>query len=268
MLGRKTKTQRALGPPGTTIELLQRESPMDPILYHLYAIMSEAMQHVETTLSWSANKVSSVSFLIRERSPTSISNPDPAEGILPLPLPFLVPVPTHQLPLFIPQLLQVLAHSLIATAMNGPLHDPHAHKRTDINQLLNPVTPSSAIEHGLPHPPSSYANGHYPPNATYTHPPMPPPPHQRVANGTYKLNPASWGDGTDHDRQRLDNMPLQRGYAPGAVPYPDFHSHVPRTHEDGLSDPSVSVWPSPSGRLEAGYGSPSYSDERTSMYLL
>jgi hypothetical protein len=151
--------------------------------------------------------------------------------------------------------------------MNGTLHDPHAHKRTDINQLLNPVTPSSAIDHGLPHPP--YANGHYPQNATYTHPPMPPPPHQRIANGTaYKLNPASWGDGTDHDRQRLDNMPLQRGYAPGAVPYPDFHSHVPRTHEDGLSEPSVSVWPSPTGRLEAGYGSPSYSDERTSKYRL
>jgi hypothetical protein len=153
--------------------------------------------------------------------------------------------------------------------MNGPLHDPHAHKRTDINQLLNPVTPSSAIDHGLPHPPSSYANGHYPQNGTYTHPPMPPPPHQGGVNGTaYKLNPASWGDGTDHHRQRLDNMPLQRGYAPGAVPYPDFHSHVPRTHEDGLSEASVSVWPSPPGRLEAGYGSPSYSDERTSKFLL
>ena len=151
--------------------------------------------------------------------------------------------------------------------MNGPLHDPHAHKRTSITELLNPVTSSSTIDHGIPHPPSSYANGHYAQNATYTHPPMPPPPHHRVVNGTYKLNPASWGDGADHDRQRLDNMPLQRGYAPGAVPpgaYPDFHSHVPRTHEDGLSESSVSVWPSPSARLDAGYGSPSYSDERTS----
>ncbi len=149
--------------------------------------------------------------------------------------------------------------------MNGSVHDPHAHKRTSINELLNPVT-SSAIDHGLPHQPPSYPNGHYAQNATY---PMPPPPHHRVANGTaYKLNPASW-DGADHDRQRLDHMSPQRGYAPGAVPppgaYPEFHPHVPRTHEDGLSEPSV--WPSPSGRLEAGYGSPSYSDERTCKYI-
>lgn len=100
---------------------------------------------------------------------------------------------------------------------------------------------------------------------------MPPPPHQRAPNGTaFKLNPANWGDGTDHDRQRVDNMHLQRGYAPGAAApgaYPDFHSHVPRTHEDGLSEPSVSVWPSP-GRLEAAYGSPSYSDERTGKRIL
>ncbi|KAI9448348.1 hypothetical protein H4582DRAFT_1900075 [Lactarius indigo] len=148
--------------------------------------------------------------------------------------------------------------------MNGSVHD--AHKRTSINELLNPVT-SSAIDHGLPHQPPSYSNGHYPQNATYTHPPMPPPPHHRAPNGTaYKLNPASW-DGTDHDRQRIDHMSAQRGYAPGAVPppgaYPEFHPHVPRTHEDGLSEPSV--WSSPPARLEPGYGSPSYSDERTSM---
>jgi hypothetical protein len=48
-----------------------------------------------------------------------------------------------------------------------------------------------------------------------THPPMLPTSHHRVAKGTaFKLNTA----GVNHDRQRLDNMLLQRGYAPGAVP--------------------------------------------------
>ncbi len=154
------------------------------------------------------------------------------------------------------------------TAMNGPMPDPHAHKRSSISELLNPVASSSVIDHGLPHQPVSYPNGYYAQNMTYTHPPMPPPSHHRVANGTaYKLNPASWDGAADHDRQRIDHM---RGYAPGAVPplgaYPDFHPHVPRAHEDGL--PEHPAWPSPSGRPDASYGSPSYSDERTCECLL
>lgn len=159
-------------------------------------------------------------------------------------------------------------------AMNGSVHDPHAHKRTSINELLNPVASSTAIDHGLSHQSPSYSNGHYPQGTTYTHPPMPPPPHHRTANGTaYKLNPASW-DGTDHGRQqRVDHMPPPRGYAPGAVPspgaYSEYHTHLSRTHEEGFPE-SSSVWPSSSGRLDAlpSYGSPtitqsSYSDERT-----
>ncbi|KAH9963231.1 hypothetical protein BC827DRAFT_1194282 [Russula dissimulans] len=158
--------------------------------------------------------------------------------------------------------------------MNGAVHDPHAHKRTSINELLNPVA-SSAIDQGLPHQSPSYSNGHYAQSTPYTHPPMPPPPHHhRPTNGTaYKLNPASW-DGADHERQRVEHMPPPRGYAPGAVSppgaYPEYHPHLSRTHEEGFSDPPV--WPSPSGRLESlpPYGSPtitqsSYSDERTSM---
>ncbi|KAI0002943.1 hypothetical protein BJV74DRAFT_814326 [Russula compacta] len=159
--------------------------------------------------------------------------------------------------------------------MNGSIQDPHAHKRTSINELLNPVASSSAIDHGLSHQSPSYSNGHYAQGTTYTHPPMPPP-HHRAANGTaYKLNPASW-DGTDHGRQqRVDHMPPPRGYAPGAVPspgaYSEYHTHLSRTHEEGFSE-SSSVWPSSSGRLDAlpSYGSPtitqsSYSDERTSI---
>ena len=157
------------------------------------------------------------------------------------------------------------------TAMNGTVHDPHAHKRTSINELLNPIA-SSAIDHGLPHQSPSYPNGHYAPSTPYTHPPMPPPPHHRAPNGTtFKLNPASW-DGTDHDRQRVEHMHSPRGFAPGAVhspgAYQEYHAHLSRAHEDGFSEPSV--WPSPAGRLEAlpAYASPtitqsSYSDERT-----
>jgi len=155
--------------------------------------------------------------------------------------------------------------------MNGSVHDPHAHKRTSINELLNPIA-SSAINHGLSHQPSPYSNGHYAQSTTYTHPPMPPPPHHRTPNGTaYKLNPASW-DGADHDRQRVDHMHSPRGFAPpGAVPpgaYQGYHAHLSQTHEDGFSEPSA--WPSPAGRMEAlpAYASPtitqsSYSDERT-----
>jgi hypothetical protein len=33
--------------------------------------------------------------------------------------------------------------------MNGSVHDPHAHKRTSINELLNPVASSTAIDHEL-----------------------------------------------------------------------------------------------------------------------
>ena len=157
------------------------------------------------------------------------------------------------------------------TAMNGTVHDPHAHKRTSINELLNPIA-SSAIDHGLPHQSPSYPNGHYAPSTPYTHPPMPPPPHHRAPNGTtFKLNPASW-DGTDHDRQRVEHMHSPRGFAPGAVhspgAYQEYHAHLSRAHEDGFSEPSV--WPSPAGRLDAlpAYASPtitqsSYSDERT-----
>ncbi|KAF8485068.1 hypothetical protein DFH94DRAFT_718040 [Russula ochroleuca] len=157
--------------------------------------------------------------------------------------------------------------------MNGSVHDPHAHKRTSINELLNPIA-SSAIDHGLSHQPSPYSNGHYAQSTTYTHPPMPPPPHHRTPNGTaYKLNPASW-DGADHDRQRVDHMHSPRGFAPpGAVPpgaYQGYHAHLSQTHEDGFSEPSA--WPSPAGRMEAlpAYASPtitqsSYSDERTSI---
>jgi [histone H3]-dimethyl-L-lysine9 demethylase len=156
--------------------------------------------------------------------------------------------------------------------MNGSVHDPHAHKRTSINELLNPVA-SSAINHGIPHQSPPYSNGNYPQNTSYTHPSMPPPPHHRAANGTaYKLNPASW-DGNDHDRQRVEHMPPPRGYAPGAVPphglYPEYHSHVPRSQEESFSEPPV--WPSPPGRVDSlsTYGSPtitqSYSDERTGM---
>ena len=151
--------------------------------------------------------------------------------------------------------------------MDGPLHDPHAHKRTSINELLNPVTPSSVIKHELPHPlSSSYTNDHHL-NATYT-PPTTPPSHQRVANGTYELNPASWWASSDQDGQRLDNYPLQRGNAPGAVPYSDFHDHFQQTHEDSLSDSFFFFSSSPPGHFEASYGSPSYFDERTSKYLL
>jgi hypothetical protein len=67
---------------------------------------------------------------------------------------------------------------------------------------------------------------------------MPPLPHQRLNGTAYKLNLASWGNGAVHDRQRLDN--LRQEYAPEAVPpgpYPDFHSHVPRTHENGRPFP-------------------------------
>jgi lysine-specific demethylase 3 len=187
------------------------------------------------------------------------SFPVPVAVLTSPPLPLSFPSPTL--------LYKPWPHSLCLTAMNGSIHDPHAHKRTSINELLSPVTSSAAIDQGLPHQPPSYSNGHYAQNASYTHPPMLPPSHYR---GTaFKLNPTSW-DGADHDRQRLDNISLQRGYAPVAVPpgaYPEFHSHVPQTQEDGLSEPSVSVWPSPE-RLEAGYGSPSYSDERTCKYLL
>ena len=198
-----------------------------------------------------------------------------ASGSFP-PRPFLLPSPSPRphlllIVLILPSptlLYKPWPHSLSVTVM-GSLNDPHAHKRTSINELLNPVTSSSEIDQGLPHQPT-YLNGHYTQNPTYTHPPMLPPSHHRVANGTaYKLNPASW-DGADHDRQRFDNMPSQRGYAHGSTPqgaYLEFPSHVPRTHEDGLSETSVPVWPSP-GRLEATYGSPTYSDERTCKYLL
>ncbi|KAI0269299.1 hypothetical protein BC834DRAFT_820114 [Gloeopeniophorella convolvens] len=154
--------------------------------------------------------------------------------------------------------------------MNGTVHDPHGHKRTSINELLNPVA-SSAIDHGLPHQPSSYSNGHYSTSTSYTHPPMPPPPHHGPANGVaYKLNPASW-DGADQDRRRVDHMAQPRGYAHGAVPppamYQDYSAHGSRPHEESFSEhPS---WHSPTGRHETltGYGSPtitqSYSDERT-----
>ena len=153
--------------------------------------------------------------------------------------------------------------------MNGAVHDPHAHKRTSITQLLNPVA-SSTVDHSLPHPSSPYSNGHhYPPTTAYTHPSMPPPPNRTANSGTaYKLNPASW-DGTDHDRQRVDHMSPPRGYAPSPAAYSEYHNHLSRTHEEGFSEPSV--WPSPSGRLDGlpPYGgSPtitqsSYSDERT-----
>ncbi len=156
--------------------------------------------------------------------------------------------------------------------MNGSVHDPHAHKRTSINELLNPVSSSTAIDHGIPHQPSSYSNGHYAQSTTYPHPHMPPTPHHRATNGAaYKLNPASW-DGADHDRQRIDHMPSPRGLVPGTVPspgaYQEYHAHLSRTHEDGFPEPSV--WPSPTGRLDGlpAYASPtitqsSYSDERT-----
>jgi len=155
--------------------------------------------------------------------------------------------------------------------MNGAVHDPHAHKRTSINELLNPVA-SSAIDHGLSHQSPPYSNGHhFAPTTPYTHPPMPPPPNHRTANGgtAYKLNPASW-DGADHDRQRVEHMPPPRGYVPSPGAYPEYHTHLSRTHEEGFSEPSV--WPSPTGRLDGltPYGSPtitqsSYSDERTSI---
>ena len=157
--------------------------------------------------------------------------------------------------------------------MNGSVHDPHAHKRTSINELLNPVASSTAIDHGLPPQTSSYSNGHYAQNTPYTHPAMPPPPHHRTPNGTaYKLNPASW-DGADHERQRVDHMSSPRGFAPGVLhspgAYQEYHAHLSRTHEDGFSEPSA-VWSSPTGRLDGlpTYASPtithsSYSDERT-----
>jgi lysine-specific demethylase 3 len=156
------------------------------------------------------------------------------------------------------------------SAMNGSVHDPHAHKRTSINELLNPVASSTVIDHGLPPQTSSYPNGHYAQNTTYTHhPTMPPPPHHRTPNGTaYKLNPASW-DGADHDRPRVDHMPSPRGFAPGVLhspgAYQEYHTHLSRTHEDGFSEPSA-VWSSPNGLPT--YASPtithsSYSDERT-----
>ena len=155
--------------------------------------------------------------------------------------------------------------------MSGAVHDPHAHKRTSINELLNPVASSaSAIDHGLPHPSPPFLNGHhYAATTPYTHPPMPPPPNHRTANGgtAYKLNPASW-DGADHDRQRIDHMPPPRGYAPSPGAYPEYHAHLSRTHEEGFEP---SVWASPTGRLDVvspAFGSPtmtqsSYSDERT-----
>lgn len=157
---------------------------------------------------------------------------------------------------------------LSLAAMSGAVHDPHAHKRSSITELLNPIA-SSAIDHTLSHQSPPYSNGHHYVQTSYTHPPMPPPPNHRTANGgtAFKLNPASW-DGTDHDRQRVDHMPPPRGYAPSPSAYSEYHTHLSRTHEEGFSEPSV--WPSPSGRLDAlpPYGSPtitqsSYSDERT-----
>ncbi|KAH9978099.1 hypothetical protein BGW80DRAFT_1285791 [Lactifluus volemus] len=151
--------------------------------------------------------------------------------------------------------------------MNGSVHDPHAHKRTSINELLNPVA-SSAIDHGIPHQSPPYSNGNHPQNTSYTHPSMPPPPHHRAANGTaYKLNPASW-DGNDHDRQRVEHMPPPRGYAPGAVPshglYPEYHSHVPRSQEESFSDPPV--WPSPPGRVDPSIPSDPSASNSSSSY--
>ena len=191
-------------------------------------------------------------------------------------VPSVSPLPRFFLIACLPSSLPVQTHwpSLPSPpAMNGSVHDPHAHKRTSINELLNPVASSTAIDHGLASQSPSYSNGHYAQNSPYTHPTMQPPPHHRTANGAaYKLNPASW-DGADHDRQRIDHMPSPRGFAPGVLPspgaYQEYHAHLSRTHEDGFSEPSA-VWPSPTGRLDGlpAYASPtitqtSYSDERT-----
>lgn len=148
---------------------------------------------------------------------------------------------------------------------------PHPSEQTSRNELLNPVASTTAIDHGLLTQIPSHSNGHY---AQDTHPTMPPPPHQRTANGTaYNLNPASW-DGTD--RPMVGHMHSPRGFAPGALhppgTYQEYHAHLSRTHDDGFSEPSA-IWSTPSGppygsAVYPSYPSPiivpsSYSDERT-----
>ena len=133
-------------------------------------------------------------------------------------------------------------------AINGSVHDLHAHKRTSINEPLGPISSSSAIEHGLSHQSSS---GHYAQSTTDSHSRMSPA-HNRAMDGTaYKHNPPGWGR----------DMPSPRG-APGAVSSLGAYH---RTQADGFSERSV--WSIPAGRMDA-YGPPtitqsSYSAQRT-----
>jgi hypothetical protein len=141
--------------------------------------------------------------------------------------------------------------SMTVPVMNWAGHDPHDHKLTFINELLNPaVSESSATDYGLPHR-ARYSNGqHYcAPTTTYTHPPMSPAPNNRTPIGgtAYKFNLASW-DGTNHDGQRVDYMRPPRGNVASLGACSEYHTRLSQTHEDGFSEPSV--WYSLSGRLD------------------
>ena len=57
LLSNEDENSARVGPPGTANQLPEWVRPITPILYHLYAVKGEAMQHVETTLSWSASSM-------------------------------------------------------------------------------------------------------------------------------------------------------------------------------------------------------------------
>ena len=173
-------------------------------------------------------------------------------------------------------------------AMNT-LHDPHSHKRTSINELLNPVAATPAVD-GAHHPiPLPHHLGGYADPAHYQHHQMSSqaPMHLQPSQGAFKLSAASWDQGGDSEQalaaKKADQPAYNRSYPvqpppPASSPgmYQEQQQHPqraqrPREEQNGNNnftfDPQL--WQSP-GVNEANLSytpsliTPSYSDERTS----
>ncbi|CCM03365.1 uncharacterized protein FIBRA_05494 [Fibroporia radiculosa] len=142
------------------------------------------------------------------------------------------------------------------------LHDAHAHKRTSINELLNPITAPAALDHynptQLPSLASFLAPHHLQPG---------PAPYPSAAS-SFSLRAASW-DHAAKDGHRPDSDPNACRYAPPSHPlYQDSFSRPPRPLDEAPSyGIDVPTWPPSAEPPNSSYPPPAlpsiYSDERT-----
>ncbi|KAI0921387.1 hypothetical protein AcW2_006378 [Taiwanofungus camphoratus] len=156
------------------------------------------------------------------------------------------------------------------------LHDPHVHKRTSINELLNPIaaTPSGSLD-------STFNSNQLPSLSAFIQPAHPQHVQSNTASGyppsmssgsSFSLRAASWDHATKDDmaarRPEPDPASCRYTSVPSHSMYQDAFSRPARQIEEtpnyGIDVPT---WPGSTETANASYGppmiSPMYSDERT-----